>query len=184
MPSCMEDGILHRSVISTQGAIGQSRREQNALVREDVERGQNARADNNAQSRASAGAVPMPSLHYCFHRSHQCRLRGIVDECRPASFAGGFRVWRRTVLYRILSIRGPEQSDPRKGRRATLDRAGHDHLGHSLDGLGFDRRAKQLSTPCASCLASPKPGFSPASFSTSPSWVSQALPRGASPPAS
>ncbi len=39
---------------------------------------------------------------------------------------------QRHLLPRLLPVRGPQQPDPREGRRAALDRADPDHLGRHL----------------------------------------------------
>ena len=42
------------------------------------------------------------------------------------------RAWRRSLLLGLFPPGGAEQPDPRKGRRAPLDRPHHDQLGHGF----------------------------------------------------
>ena len=60
------------------------------------------------------------------------------------------RPGRRHLLHRLLPLRGAEQPDPGARRRARVDRAHHDPVGHHLRGVHVrrcDRRAFTASTP-------------------------------------
>ena len=54
------------------------------------------------------------------------------------------RLRRRHVLLGLLPVRSAEQRDPGEGRRAHLDRAHHDHLGHLRRGHGLRHRHDEL----------------------------------------
>jgi len=65
-------------------------------------------------------------------------------------------------LLGLFSPGSAKQPDPRKGRRAPMDRPHHDQLGLGLGRLRVHPGADQLFLSCGSALASPRPGSSPA----------------------
>ena len=83
------------------------------------------------------------------------------------------RLWlcRRHLLLGLFHLRGAEQRRPGKGRCAAVDRPHHDHLGHPrrVDRAIGDRwTGSSFGVVRFFCSASPRPGSSPASCSTSP----------------
>ena len=77
--------------------------------------------------------------------------------------AAHVRPRRRHLLHRLRAVRSAEQRDPRARRRAPVDRAHHDQLGPPVGVHGVRLGAEPVSTCCASCSASPRPGSSRAS---------------------
>ena len=75
-------------------------------------------------------AVPAAALRRRVARPRQHRLRGAADERRSGLQRHRLRLRRRHLLHRLRAVRGAEQLDPRARRRAAVDRAHHDHVGH------------------------------------------------------
>ncbi len=89
-----------------------------------------ARPRDASQGRVAPPAVPAAALRRRLARPRQHRLRGAADERRSRLQQRRLRLRRRHLLHRLRAVRGAEQPDPRARRRAPLDRAHHDHVGH------------------------------------------------------
>ena len=80
----------------------------------------------------------IPFVFICYVVAYIDRVNiGFAAECaaaRPRPQPHAVRHRRRPVLSRLLPVRDSEQPDPRTRRRAALDRADHDRLGHRVDG--------------------------------------------------
>ncbi len=103
---------------------------------------------DHSQGHAAARAVPVPLLHHGLHRPRERRFRRPADADRSGVQRHRLFVRGRHLLRRVLLLRGPEQRDPRAGRRAVVDRPHHDPLGTHLldddvreDGVGVLRAA-------------------------------------------
>ena len=82
-------------------------------------------------------------------------------EERPRLLGRGLRLRRRHLLHRLLLPRGPEQPRAAPVRRAPVDGADHDHVGRHLGVHDVRAERGELLRACASCWASPRPGFFP-----------------------
>ena len=100
----------------------------------------NVEADHDAPRVLAPDAVPAARLPDLLHRSGECRLRRAADEQGGRHRSEDLRPRRRHLLHRLFHPRSAEQPGAGTVRRAHLDRAHHDHLGHRLGGLRADRR--------------------------------------------
>ena len=93
---------------------------------------------------SAPAAVRDPVLHPGLHRPHQRQLRRPDDARRSQAVRDRLRVCARNVLPRLLHLRGAEQRDHGESRRADMDRAHHDHVGHLRRRHGFRLRHDEL----------------------------------------
>ena len=107
-----------------------------------------SRADDHAAGHPAARAVPHGLLFLRSARPRERRLRCPADEQGPRPDAGDVRVRGKALLHLVFLRRGPEQSCPAESRRAALDRAHHDHMGHG-DGLHGLRGGTLFTLPDA-----------------------------------
>ena len=78
--------------------------------------------------------LPLVALAYCIAYIDRSNISvAALTMNKDLGFnAYHLRLGRRNLFLRLFPVRNSEQSDPGKGRRANLDRADHDHLGHHL----------------------------------------------------
>ena len=107
-------------------------------------------------------AVPAAALRRRVARPRQHRLRGAADEAPISASATPSSASAPASSSRLRAVRGAEQPDPRARRRAALDRAHHDHVGHACRSrMMFVQGADQLLRAALSCSASRRPAFLP-----------------------
>ena len=71
------------------------------------------------------------------------------------------RLRRRSALFRLQLLRDPQQHGALPVRRATLDRANHDHVGHRVGRHGVRARPARAGTRCGLLLGVAEAGFFP-----------------------
>ncbi len=96
------------------------------------------------QGRAAPAAVSLPLLRGQFPRPGECRLRRALYERRSRLQPVGVRRRRRHLFRRLYPVRDSEQSGDAEIRRAHLDRAHHDQLGHRRHRHGLCQRREEL----------------------------------------
>ena len=92
--------------------------------------GSGHRKIGHAQDLYAPAAVCDLHLLPRLHRSHQRELRRPDDARRSRHVRHRLRVRRGHLLLGLFHLRGSQQRDHGKGRRAAVDCAHHDHLGH------------------------------------------------------
>jgi len=103
-----------------------------------------------SQNGLAADAVPDAVLPVRLSGSGQRRLCQAADDERSGPQRNRLRVGCRRVLHRLFSLRSAQQHHPAQGRRARLDRADHDHLGHRLGAVRLRRNRLAVLRPALS----------------------------------
>src|SRR3954469_17292371 len=82
-----------------------------------------------AQNLVAHRPVHHAPLLYRLYRPREHQLRGADDEQGSRVLVRRVRLWRGHLLRRLLPVRSALERHPRKGRRTTVDRSRHDHVG-------------------------------------------------------
>ena len=101
-------------------------------------------ATDHAEGLPAPAAADRRVLPHGVHRSHQRLLCRAHHEPGPGPDRLLVRPGRRHLLPRLCAVRSAEQHGPAPSRRARVDRADHDHVGHHLRLDGRCHRARQL----------------------------------------
>ena len=97
--------------------------------------------------RKSVMALAAFGRHRLLHRLHRPQQhlgRSTEHEQGSGLHRLHLRLGRRHLLLRLFPVRDSEQPDPRARRRAALDRAHYDHVGHHLRSHCIRHRPHQL----------------------------------------